>query len=378
MINLNQILAEISSSKDYDEKNQMLTMLLAAIKSKRFKPKKEEKSVLSDFAVYEMKTVIDAVKATESYRAKSLMFRYADTFYFVIMAIHKSPAELSPEKIATMKQVGELMEKELYLEQKMDTSFSQDIISVADVDDLLKRLSETKDEYEKGLFYAGLLHYRDKIGNLLESSKLAIANYMAKEFERYISVYGSDEEIDHALEALCDACAYFMNDDITALLYKAMELGKNNINMFAARSLLCAGKEIPENVTKALAEDLIYADRFYHALKAVGKESLFPTELINEEYLAKSDLVQWLTYPTELGRAPDEIEYVGKTELKGEVYHIFKFRSDSDTLGDDLKNKWLIGWANDEGGTFSNFDEYEKFDKGTPEKTVKYIKKKLL
>ena len=43
MINLNQILAEISSSKDYDEKNQMLTMLLAAIKSKRFKPKKEEK-----------------------------------------------------------------------------------------------------------------------------------------------------------------------------------------------------------------------------------------------------------------------------------------------------------------------------------------------
>ena len=128
MINLNQILAEISSSKDYDEKNQMLTMLLAAIKSKRFKPKKEEKSVLSDFAVYEMKTVIDAVKATESYRAKSLMFRYADTFYFVIMAIHKSPAELSPEKIATMKQVGELMEKELYLEQKMDTKFLKIIL----------------------------------------------------------------------------------------------------------------------------------------------------------------------------------------------------------------------------------------------------------
>ena len=47
-------------------------------------------------------------------------------------------------------------------------------------------------------------------------------------------------------------------------------------------------------------------------------------------------------------------------------------------LSEEQKNKWLIGWSSNEGGTFSNFDEYEKFDKGTPEKTVKYIKKKLL
>ena len=88
--------------------------------------------------------------------------------------------------------------------------------------------------------------------------------------------------------------------------------------------------------------------------------------------------MHWLTYPTELGKAPDEIEYLGKAEVKKEVFHIFRFKSDSNNLGDDLKGKWLIGWSSNDGGTFSEFDEYEKFKKETPEKTVKNIKKKIL
>ena len=52
--------------------------------------------------------------------------------------------------------------------------------------------------------------------------------------------------------------------------------------------------------------------------------------------------------------------------------------SDSDNLGDDLKNKWLIGWSSVEGGTFSNFDEYALFEKASVKKTLKNIKKKLL
>ncbi|MBQ9745735.1 MAG: hypothetical protein IJW21_02810 [Clostridia bacterium] len=356
----------------------MLKLLLASINSKKFKPKKDEKARISDFAEEEFKAVISAAKATDSYREKSLIFGYADTFYYLIMAIHKSPAELSAERISLMKAVGELMQKELYLGQKMDDIFSQEIISVVDVEDLLRKLSETKDEYAKGIFYAGLLHYRDKLSKLLETSKLAISDYMAKEMARYVEAYGKDEEADNSLEVLCDACAYFMNEDIVKLLYKVTELGKNNLTLFAARSLLQANKDVTEKMVLSLANDLLYADKFYHALKACGKAELFPQALANEVYLAKSDLVQWLAYPTELGMAPDEIEYIGKAEFKDEVYHIFKYRSESDNLGDDLKGKWLIGWSNDEGGTFSNFDEYEKFDKGTHEKTVKYIKKKLL
>ena len=115
----------------------------------------------------------------------------------------------------------------------------------------------------------------------------------------------------------------------------------------------------------------------YELLKDHSLTSLFPTELSTPEYLAKSDMVHWLIYPTELGKQPDQIEYLGKVKKK-EEYYIFRYISDSDTLGDDLKGKWLIGWSATEGNTFSNFDLYSDFEKKTLEKTLKYIKKKLL
>ena len=40
--------------------------------------------------------------------------------------------------------------------------------------------------------------------------------------------------------------------------------------------------------------------------------------------------------------------------------------------------KWICGFANAQGGTFSNFDLYDDYAKDTPEATVKHIKKKLI
>ena len=152
----------------------------------------------------------------------------------------------------------------------------------------------------------------------------------------------------------------------------------NNINYFAARTLLGEGKEVPAEIILQLANDLVYADNTYSMLSALGKEALFPKELANVEYLAKSNMVNWLVYPTELGKEPDDIEYLGNVEVKKEIYHIFRFRSDSDNLPENNKNVWLIGWSNGEGGTFSNFNLYSEYEKSTVEKTLKNIKKKLL
>ena len=378
MIDLNKILSEIKSSCDYEEKAQMLTILVSAIKNKKYKPSKNEKAVLSDFSFGEIKEIISAAQKAEGYKAKSRIFHYADTFFFLIMSIHKSPAELSQEKIALTKDLSELMQKELYLEQKLEDMFSQEIVSFSDVNDILARLSETKDEYEKGLFYAGLLHFQNNLSKLIESSKLNISAYMEKEMARYLAEEKLDEDMLHALEALCDVCFYFINERLSDMLFKALELGKASVTFYAASTLLKIKKDLPEHTVLELANNLVYAELFYSTLKNAGKEALFPAALATEEYLAKSDLVHWLTYPTELGKAPDEIEYLGKAEVKKEVFHIFRFKSDSNNLGDDLKGKWLIGWSSNDGGTFSEFDEYEKFKKETPEKTVKNIKKKIL
>ena len=86
-------------------------------------------------------------------------------------------------------------------------------------------------------------------------------------------------------------------------------------------------------------------------------------------------MIQWLMYPTELGKAPDDIEYVGKVSrlFKKEVYYIFKYRSDSENLDEASKNKWLLGWASEEGGTFSEFEEFARFEAPTLKATLKNI-----
>ena len=81
-----------------------------------------------------------------------------------------------------------------------------------------------------------------------------------------------------------------------------------------------------------------------------------------------------------MGCIPDEIEYVGKISylFNKEVFQIFKYRSASENLNEELRNRWLIGWSSHRDGTFSNFDPYDEYEKETVEKTLKNIKRKLI
>jgi hypothetical protein len=205
---------------------------------------------------------------------------------------------------------------------------------------------------------------------------MVLSEYIISELKRYIHT-ALDETIINNLEFACDISKYFINDSIVPLLYDILKIGKNNINYYAVSTLLNAGQAVPADAVEALAKDLVYADMTYSLLDSYGLMSLFPKEFSDPVYLAKSDLVHWLTYPTELGKEPEQIEFIGKVKKK-EDYYVFRYISDSDNLGEDLQGKWLIGWSNAEGGTFSNFDLYSDFEKKTPEKTLKNIKKRLL
>ena len=199
---------------------------------------------------------------------------------------------------------------------------------------------------------------------------------MASEIKRYLSGE-PDGEMTNSLEVACDVCGYLLNDELIALLYEVLKLGRANINYYAVNTLLKAGKRIPDEVVVSLAADLEYAGMTYALLEQYGQANRFPPECATEEYLAKSAMIRWLVYPTELGELPEAIEYLGKVKKK-EEYHIFRFKSHSDNLEDARKGEWLIGWASEEGGTFSEFDLYADFEQKTVEKTLKYIKRKLL
>ncbi len=376
MAKFKSIIDTIQTLADYGEKNQFLEYIQNCWRSPASVPDDEDKALFSDFIFSEIKRLIPLIPTIASYKEKDTVMGYARNLINIIPHCHATPDSVPDEDRDSIREIIGILDKESFIESQIEEIFAKGNNSPADIDRLFCMLIPIKDEYQKGLFYQGMLHFKQNIPKMPEESCEKIEKYIESELERYFTCE-LNEDIIASLEFACDVSKFFFNEKIGELLTKILAFGINNISFFAAETLLFADFPVPQETINALAQDLIYADNTYSMLKKLKKTNLFPAEFATPEYLAKSDLVHWLSYPTELGRAPDEIEYLGKVR-KGGVYHIFRFRSESDTLDSETKGKWLIGWANDDGGTFSNFDHYDNFAQKTPGKTLRYIKKKLL
>lgn len=372
----------IVTAKDVDmkERKQFLQYMLNVIRQSKSKLDPADKNAILEFAYGQVDACLAAVPEAQSYKEKDHIFENEDLALGIIMSLCPTPAAIPEDKLMKIQSLVKLVEEERKIETTLDAIFAQESIQESDITRLLYWVKQTNDEYQRSMIYAGLLHYRDRIRNLSEGAKDKLSGHIHSELRRILALDSLDGEPAEALEMLADVCRLFPRAETPSMLLDVLSLRRNQISYYAAESLLSLSQEVPQWAIDDLARDLVHANLIYGTLEQHGKAHLFPRELASEEYLAKSDLVHWLTYPTELGQAPDEIEYIGKISylFKMEVYHVFKYRSCSDTLGDDLRDKWLIGWSSKDGGTFSNFDEFAKFDLGSTGKTLKNIKKKLI
>lgn len=376
MATFTSILEAIGQAQSYSDKTQLLSVLLNALQGKKGKPVGEDKTELSTFAFSEIEGLLRTLPTLSTYREKDQLFGYEDQLLGLVMLCYDSPALIAQDELAKIQLLQAMVSKERFVETAIDEIFEGGNTQKETVERLLCMLIPLKDEFQKGQLYQGLLHYQQNIKRLPDDAKALLTDYFVAEMTRYLETPVGEDTLNN-LELACDVCRYFLNADLLALLQKATKLQKASVRFYALSTLLEAGEQASPDIIEALANNAEYAALTYAVLKDHGLTTLFPAHLATPEYLAKSDMIRWLLYPTELGQMPDEIEYLGKVKKK-EVYHIFRFRSNSDTLDDESKGKWLIGWSSDEGGTFSNFDLYETFEQKTLEKTLKNIRKKLL
>lgn len=369
---------ETMRTVDFREKKQFLEYLCRMAEKAKHQFHQADREALLAFAHEEVEHMLKAIPAAENFKEKDLIFECENFLLGLIMHLCGTPTQLPPEKLLKIKALTEIVNKERYIETTLDSIFEQPTVTQTDMNRLLYWVRQTTDEYQKSKLFLGLSHYQKDFGKLTEDARRTLSEYISSEMRRLMTL--DCEDTWNALELLADVGKYFADENVTAALQELLQYGRNHINVYAVDTLVGMGQEVPQAVIQALAQDPEYAFLTHSTLQRFGKASMFPAEYATEEYLAKSDLVHWLTYPTELGQVPDAIEYIGKVKylLKKEVFHVFKFRSDSDTLDEELKGKWLIGWSSNEGGTFSNFDEYARFEMQTTEATLKNIKKKLL
>ncbi len=376
-----QIFDTIREADTYRERCQLIEYLYKVTQSRKHTLDESDRRALCDFALTEAKSLPSLIEATEDTALKDDICTYAGFLSEFWMLVYPTAETMPEADLATVRVLGDILQREHFLEDAVDEAFENGIPTAADMDRLLCVVAPLKDEYRKGKFFVGILHYRDQVGRMAPDAREKLAAYTASELRRYLSMDAFDRSVGAALEMIADVCSLYLNDELTELLAEVITRGDHSVQYFAVATLLRAGKPVSDAAVVGLAQDLEYADMLYDDLKKAGQAARFPAELATDEYLAKSNLVHWLTYPTELGKAPDEIEYLGRIKkglFKGEVYHILRFRSESDTLDDAQKGRWLIGWANGDGGTFSNFDHYDDYAGKTSADTLKNIKRKLL
>lgn len=379
------IINSIKSAETLREKSQLLTYLGRALSANRKKITVADKQELGTFALSEIENLPVRLDKAESYREKDEIFGLLESLMNLIMICYDSPAAMPRDKVEMIQRIVERCDRERFLETAIDEAFKGNP-DEADMERILCMAAPLKDEFQKGQLWQGLLHYRGLVQRLSHDTKAVLEKYAISELSRYTEERreGTITKDGYAnLEYICDIAADLMTDEpldtqLAELIGALFALNDPDVSYYALSTLLLGGYKVSDAVITALAENIVYADRTYHVLAQHGMIDRFPAELRDPVYLAKSHLVHWLTYPTELGKNPDEIEFLGQTKKKGEVFHIFRYKSDSDNLGDDLKGVWLIGWSGNDGGTFSNFDKYADYKKKTPEKTVKYIRRKLL
>lgn len=369
------ILESLQQSDDYELKCRLSEYLLKVLQSNKLTSADGE--LLTEFVFEQIPVLLTAIPAAPDYKTKDAIMGYENLLLGMLMQACGNPRSLSADRQEQIRLLVQMVEKERFFENAVDALFKEETIYPTYVERILNQHKELTDEYQKGQLYQGFLHYKAQLQKLPAESKQAVALRLAHEINRYLGG-GLTETVCNNLEFIGDLAKHFPTSEVIDALYALLKLRRAHIGFYVLDSLLVMGADIPADAVDFLANDLSYGALVHHSLKIHGKENLFPDALNNEIYLAKSDLVHWLTYPTELGKEPDEIEYLGKVKVKKENFYIFRYKSDSDNLGDELKGQWLIGWSGDDGGTFSQFDRYELYEKKTVEKTVKYIKKKLL
>jgi len=373
-----EFFANLKNCGSYNEKGRVLEMLIRSFQGGNSVSGSDLNDIKS-FVCGEISVLKDIISDAPNYKAKDEIFYYEDKLIGLFSFICARKADVTEDEFNQVKDLVTTVEKYRVLENSVDEMYKLDKIMPEDAKKVIEVASPITDEYQKGLFYQGLLNYEKNVNKFTSEAKTEIANYIATEMERYLSKKEklTEDEIN-SLEIASDVCKNFICDKTIPLLNEILKLPNNNIRYYALATLLSRGQAVPENVIAELAQDIDYANLTFYLLKKHNLTDMFPKEYSAPEYLAKSDLVHWLTYPTELGKMPDEIVLLGDVKVKKEQYYIFKYKSDSDTLSNDLKNEWLIGWSSEDGGTFSNFDRLCDYEQKKPEKTLKVIKKKLI
>lgn len=174
---------------------------------------------------------------------------------------------------------------------------------------------------------------------------------------------------------LLDLMGHLPLDTVRVELTEALTSRDPALQHYGAKGLLAQRQDVPREAIEQIASNAEYHNSFFAFLEKIGRTELMPAKYLEQEYFAKSDMVNWLTHPAELGRPPHEIELMTTfdSENGAERYYLFRFRSHEphpaavDGWMAGLSGPFRIGTTWKKRTASETFSNFTKWDEKTPE-----------
>jgi hypothetical protein len=131
------------------------------------------------------------------------------------------------------------------------------------------------------------------------------------------------------LEVIVDLACYLKNQEINKLINEIDDLiNNNNVDIFIIKYKIINDLKTKKEKIECISKDEEKLITLYSVMERLGVNNIYLND-ISQEMIAKSDMIRWLSYPTELGSKPDKIELLGSFDFNNTKCFAFGFSKDN-------------------------------------------------
>lgn len=169
---------------------------------------------------------------------------------------------------------------------------------------------------------------KDRIINATKRKLKDILNYLKKQ--------NINSLVYEDLEVIVDMSCYLNDEEISNIIDEIDHLGKNeNADIFIMKYKIINNMKISDKKLKMLKQDSERLWLLYSIMEELNINNVYLND-VSQESIAKSNMIKWLKYPTELGGNPDKIELLGEFIYNNTKCFAYKFSKNNFKISGDL------------------------------------------
>lgn len=163
------------------------------------------------------------------------------------------------------------------------------------------------------------------------------------------------------VEVIVDLACYLNDKEISNYINQIDEFKNNSIsNIYIIKYKIVNKLKLIDEKVETIKNDEEYLYMLYKIMEELDVNNIYLKD-VTQEMIAKSDMVRWLCYPTELGSKPDNIEMLGSFIFNNSKCFAFKFSKESFSIKGDLLGI-TGGYPVDKVSSISSGFTFSKFD----------------